>query len=94
MKRDKNQLIDILTNTYLPIMRGKDTVGEYHITHSAAEKLADALIDNGVLLPTIAYVCDGKSCETCPGLECHHTIDIHHAKNFTEIEPGRFMENE
>lgn len=54
-----------------------------------ALKCFEYVLDNEV-----AYVCDGKKCETCPGLECHHTLDIHHAKNFTEIEPGRFMENE
>ena len=48
------------------------------------------------LMDEIAYVCDGMACDEC-GIfgerECYHTTDIRHAKNFTEIEPGKFMEN-
>lgn len=48
MNHDKNLLIAILMNTYLPITSGKDIVGEYQIPLHIAEKLADALINNGV----------------------------------------------
>lgn len=30
----------------------------------------------------VAYICDGKQCESCSD-ECNHTLDIHHAKNFS-----------
>lgn len=33
----------------------------------------------------VLYLCDGKSCgDTCPGVECKHTSDISHAKNFAK----------
>lgn len=46
---------------------------------------------------TVAYLCDGKACGECltgDARYCHHTFDIRHAVNFTEIEPGKFMEKE
>lgn len=42
----------------------------------------------------IAYVCDQKECESCDNPDCHHTLDIKHAKNFEEVEPGKYMEKE
>lgn len=34
----------------------------------------------------VLYLCDGKSCgDTCPGVECKHTSDISHAKNFARM---------
>jgi hypothetical protein len=31
----------------------------------------------------VLYLCDGKRCgDTCPGVECKHTSDIAHARNF------------
>ena len=44
------------------------------------------------LTEDIVYVCDREACENC-STECNHTSDIHHAKNFTEVAPGKFMEN-
>lgn len=44
---------------------------------------------------SIAYVCDEKACEECYDGEhryCYHTCDIRHAKNFMEVEPGKFIE--
>ena len=45
----------------------------------------------------IAYLCDGEGCAAgrghgCPHMECTHTFDIHHAKNFKMIETGTFFE--
>ena len=43
----------------------------------------------------VAYICDEKACEHCIQGEsgyCHHTTDIHHAVNFEEVAPGKFME--
>lgn len=48
-------------------------------------------------IPEVAYICDEKACETCNPDDwryCHHTLDIRHAVNFTEVEPGKFMEKE
>lgn len=30
--------------------------------------------------PKVAYLCDGKACETCSD-RCKHTLDENHAKN-------------
>lgn len=45
---------------------------------------------------TIAYMCDQEQCEDCSAdsVFCYHTTDIHHAANFEELEPGKFMEKE
>lgn len=42
---------------------------------------------------TIYFVCDKKSCgEECKNPDCHHTSDIHHAKNFHEDVDGVYVE--
>lgn len=50
---------------------------------------------------TVAYLCDGRGCETIScqtaGSDCMRTLDIHHAKNFTKVSapdevPEKFME--
>ena len=46
-------------------------------------------------MDNIAFVCDEKQCGNCDATsvrDCYHTTDIHHAKNFVEVEPGKFME--
>lgn len=40
----------------------------------------------------VAYLCDKKSCARCDNPDCHHTLDIEHAKNFERVEDGRYME--
>lgn len=42
----------------------------------------------------VAYTCDQQQCANCSAEEgfCYHTTDIHHAVNFKEVAPGRFME--
>ena len=42
---------------------------------------------------SVAYICDRKKCDCTYG-NCHHTLDIKHAANFEEIEPGKFIEKE
>ena len=43
----------------------------------------------------ILYLCDGKSCEnTCPSVECKHTSDISHAKNFVKGDYDSYWEKE
>lgn len=62
---------------------------------SETEVIQNALKSyENTLVADVAYVCDGRVCDLCSYSECHHTLDIHHAKNFTETEPGKFMENE
>lgn len=41
-----------------------------------------------------AYLCDRKKCRNCSYPECKYTEDITHAKNFTEVEKGIFVERE
>lgn len=41
----------------------------------------------------VAYVCDQRYCpDGCHNPDCHHTEDITHAKNFTKLEAGKWME--
>lgn len=47
----------------------------------------------------IVYLCDGLKCEngSCKmdipdDMKCKHTSDITHAKNFKEIDTGKYME--
>lgn len=45
----------------------------------------------------VAYICDEKACESCPTGDaryCYHTLDIKHAANFEEVEPGKYIEKE
>lgn len=43
----------------------------------------------------VLYLCDGKSCgDTCPGVECKHTSDISHAKNFAKDAYDSYWEKE
>ena len=43
---------------------------------------------------TIAYACDQKVCDYCTYPLCRHTTDIQHAKNFEELEEGKYFEKE
>jgi hypothetical protein len=54
------------------------------------------IAEKGVVLSTVAYICDQERCENCSAETgfCYHTTDIHHAVNFEEVEPGKFMEKE
>lgn len=54
------------------------------------------IAEKGVVLSTVAYICDQEQCENCSAETgfCYHTTDIHHAVNFEEVEPGKFMEKE
>ena len=45
---DREKLVELLGNIYLPMMDGSNTVGEYTIPHKFKEKIADHLITNGV----------------------------------------------
>lgn len=43
----------------------------------------------------VSYLCDRRYCsEGCNNPDCHHTEDIHHAKNFVCVEVGKWMEKE
>ena len=44
----REKLVELLSNIYLPMMAGPDTIGEYRIPHKFKEKIADYLISNGV----------------------------------------------
>lgn len=35
--------------------------------------------------PEIVYLCDRRNCDNCSGLECKHTSNIKHAKNFENV---------
>ena len=49
--------------------------------YKALQKVKNAL--------SVAYVCKGSGAD----YPCQHTTDITKAKNFTEVEPGKWMEN-
>lgn len=50
-------------------------------------------LENGVA--DVLYLCDGKSCgDTCPGVECKHTSDIAHARNFIKGDYDSYWEKE
>lgn len=43
----------------------------------------------------VLYLCDGKSCgDTCPSVECKHTSDIAHARNFIKGDYDSYWEKE
>lgn len=43
----------------------------------------------------ILYLCDGKQCgDSCPSVECKHTSDISHAKNFIKGDYDSYWEKE
>lgn len=42
--------------------------------------------------PTVLYECDGMACKEPCNKECHHTLDISHAKNF-KCENGLWIEH-
>ena len=44
----REKLVEILGNSYLPIMAGQNVIGEYTIPHKLKEEIADHLIANGV----------------------------------------------
>lgn len=48
----KKRLVDIITSVSQPRMDGDVQIGEWSIPQWFAEKIADALITNGVALPT------------------------------------------
>lgn len=56
--------------------------------------------DRNVRLPSekpadILYLCDEKRCgETCPSMQCKHTSDISHAKNFVKSDCNSYWEKE
>ena len=43
-------------------------------------------------IPQVAYICDRKACTICDGECCHHTVDIHHARNFECKAENKYME--
>ena len=45
---DREKLIEMLGNIYLPMTCGPDTIGEYRIPHKFKKEIADHLIANGV----------------------------------------------
>ena len=49
--------------------------------YKALQKVKNAL--------SVAYVCKGSGAD----YPCKHTTDITKAKNFTEVSPGKWMEN-
>ena len=40
----------------------------------------------------VAFLCDGRKCDSCSG-ECTHTLDVSHAKNFLKRD-GAYFEND
>lgn len=44
--------------------------------------------------PQVAYICDGKACTSCDGPDCHHTVDIRHARNFECATENKYVEKE
>ena len=45
---DKEKLVELLGNIYLPMMCGPDTIGEYRIPHKFKKEIASHLIARGV----------------------------------------------
>ena len=63
-----NNLSELIQNTYLPIMCGKVTVGEYRINSDVANQLAAHLIANDVAIQkhsTWIFVNDRCGCREC-----------------------------
>ena len=81
----KNEAIDIL---YTELVNLHDTRSSDKNTNDMIAALEMAIES---LKTNVAYICDGDACFEC-GQEfvrdCHHTTDIHHAKNFEEVSPG------
>lgn len=48
MDNTREKLIELIINTYMPIMRGNDVVGQFRIKEHEAKSIADHLIANGV----------------------------------------------
>lgn len=42
----------------------------------------------------IAYACDREQCPDCSHLDCEHTTDITHAKNFECVESHKYIEKQ
>ena len=43
----------------------------------------------------IAFLCDWEACDIgADCLDCHHTTDVSHAKNFEKVAEGKYMEKE
>lgn len=63
-----NNLSELIQNTYLPIMRGEVTVGEYRINSDVANQLAAHLIANDVTIQKHSawiFVNDRCGCREC-----------------------------
>ena len=81
----KNEAIDILY-TQLTVLQ---CTGESDRHTSYAIDAILMAIES--LKTNVAYICDGDACFECGqecARDCHHTTDIHHAKNFEEVSPG------
>ena len=45
--------------------------------------------------PEVAFLCDWGACDLeVDCLDCHHTTDVSHAKNFEKVAEGKYMEKE
>jgi hypothetical protein len=45
--------------------------------------------------PEIAYLCDFEKCRCSDCLDnymCEHTTDVRYARDFEEVEPGKFIQ--
>lgn len=42
----------------------------------------------------IFYYCDRCKCDNCTNIDCEHTSDITHARNFEKDENGNYFEGE
>lgn len=42
----------------------------------------------------IFYYCDRCKCDNCNNIDCEHTSDITHARNFEKDENGNYFEGE
>jgi hypothetical protein len=63
-----NNLSELIQNTYLPIMRGSATVGEYRINSDVADRLAAHLVANDVIIRKHSawiFVNDRCGCREC-----------------------------
>lgn len=82
----KDEAISTLEWHKLTISSKEDLYYDDYELLNALNMAIDALGES------VAYICDEEACDSCNNPECHHTLDIYHAKNFEEIEPGKFME--
>ena len=98
----RDKLIDILKNVSAPMMRGDVQIGEYRTPHWFAEKLADALIENGVTISTfkvgdVVWVYDFMwgiiPCEVDRPYHCHAGREgsCTYENSFTELDIGEYV---